>query len=211
MICKSSLSGVQTHMANTSITSSQGHSAVHWAIKLTAKAGKEAELESALERFVQRSLGEHGAVGVHLFRSTTETGGRDFFLHRSFLSKEHSRQFYESEMYRQYQAETDDLIEGDAVIRPLYGFEAFFHRGSGTPPRWKMAIVTWLGVFPAVLFWSWLLSTHLSRLHPVAVTAVVTILVVVSLTWAIMPRLHGVLRPWLNTAVDDACLRVPQH
>ena len=98
-------------------------------------------------------------------------------------------------MYRQYQAETDDLIEGDAVIRPLHGFEAFFSSGGGTPPRWKMAIVTWLGVFPAVLFWSWLLSTRLYMLHPVIVTAVVTILVVASLTWAIMPRLTGILAP----------------
>lgn len=77
----------------------------------------------------------------------------------------------------------------------------------GTPPRWKMAIVTWLGVFPAVLFWSWLLSTRLYMLHPIAIT----ILVVASLTWAIMPRLTGVLRPWLNKAAGDAYLREPHH
>ena len=198
-------------MTNTSVPPSQELTPVHWAIKLKAKVGKESELEHALERFVQRSLGEHGAIGVHLFRSTTETGGREFLLHRSFLSREHSRRFYESEMYHQYQAETDDLIEGEAVIRPLHGFEAFFRSGGGTPPRWKMAIVTWLGVFPAVLFWSWLLSTRLYMLHPIAITAVVTIFVVASLTWAIMPRLTGVLRPWLNKTAGDAYLRVPHH
>ena len=198
-------------MAITSVSPPQEHATVHWAIKLKAKVGKEAELESALERFAQRSLGEHGAIGVHLFRSTTNTGGREFLLHRSFLSREHSRQFYTSEMYHQYQKETDDLIEGDAVIRPLHGFEAFFRSGGGTPPRWKMAVVTWLGVFPAVLFWSWLLSTRLYMLHPVAVTAVVTILVVASLTWAIMPRLTGVLRPWLHRNAEEVHLRVPHN
>lgn len=198
-------------MTNTLVATSEQQAPIHWAIKLKAKVGKETELEKALECFVKRSLGEHGAIGVSLFRSTTETGRQEFLLHRSFLSKEHSRRFYESDMYRQYQAETDDLIDGDAVIRPLHGFEAFFRSSGGAPPRWKMAIATWLGVFPAVLFWSWLLSTHLYMLHPIAVTAVVTILVVTSLTWAIMPRLIRVLRPWLYKKVEEIHLRVPHH
>lgn len=198
-------------MTNTLVATSQEQAPIHWAIKLTAKVGKETELEKALERFVKLSLGEHGAIGVSLFRSTTETGRQEFLLHRSFLSKEHSRRFYESDMYHRYQAETDDLIDGDAVIRPLHGFEAFFRSSGGAPPRWKMAIATWLGVFPAVLFWSWLLSTRLYMLHPIAVTAVVTILVVTSLTWAIMPRLTRALRPWLYKKGEEIHLRVPRH
>lgn len=175
------------------------HEAVHLAITLHAKEGREAELEEALVRFIQRSLDDRGATGVHLFRPAAGASSREFYLHRSFLSEEHSRAFYESEMYRQYQRETADLIEGPAEIRPLHGFEAFFRGGNPPPPpRWKMAIVTWLGVFPAVLVWSRLLTPRLVQLHPVAVTAVVTIVVVVTLAWGIMPMLTKWLRPWLH-------------
>lgn len=172
--------------------------AVHLAITLRAKEGKEAELEEALVRFIQRSLDDRGATGVHLFRPAAGASSREFHLHRSFLSEEHSRAFYASEMYQQYQRETADLIEGPAEIRPLHGFEAFFRAANPPPPRWKMAIVTWLGVFPAVLVWSRLLTPRLTMLHPVAITAIVTLLVVITLAWVIMPRLTQVLRPWLH-------------
>jgi uncharacterized protein len=49
-----------------------------------------------------------------------------------------------------------------------------------------------------VLVWSRLLTPQLTMLHPVAVTAVVTLLVVITLAWVIMPRLTQVLRPWLQ-------------
>jgi antibiotic biosynthesis monooxygenase (ABM) superfamily enzyme len=177
---------------------------------LKARDGKEAELAEALKRFVQQSLGFRGVTGVHLICPTPESGSREFLLHRSFSSNEHSRQFYESNEYQQYQAETDHLIDGHAEIRPLHGFEAFF-RGRTAPPRWKMAIVTWLGVFPAVLFWSALLSPRLRMIHPFAVTAIVTMLVVATLTWAIMPRLTGLLRSWLSRSTDVVHQRVPRH
>jgi antibiotic biosynthesis monooxygenase (ABM) superfamily enzyme len=198
-------------MSNVSVTTSHSPQHVHWAIVLKAREGKEAQLEAALERFVQKSLGFSGVTGVHLIRPAPETGSREFLLHRSFLSQEHSRLFYESGMYQQYQAETDHLIDGQAEIRPLHGFEAFFRGGRKVPPRWKMAIVTWLGVFPAVLFWSWLLSSRLYMIHPVAITAVVTILVVASLTWVIMPRLVKILQPWLSRTTEVIHLRVPRH
>ena len=185
--------------------------AVHWAIVLTAREGKVDELEEALVRLVQRSFQDRSATGVHLLRPEPDSGSREFLLHRSFPSKEHSRRFYESDLYRQYQRETDHLIEGDALIRPLHGFEAFFRGGRNPPPRWKMAIVTWLGVFPAVLLWSMLLAPRLHIFHPVAATAVITLLVVIPLTWGIMPRLTGALRFWLHGKEAEIYRRVPRH
>ncbi|SFH73685.1 antibiotic biosynthesis monooxygenase [Planctomicrobium piriforme] len=172
---------------------------VHLAITLRAREGKVAALEEALLRFVKRSLDDQGATGVHLFRPVSGTDNREFQLHRSFRSEDHKRDFYQSEMYQQYQRETADLIEGPATIRPLHGFEAFFRGGhQPPPPRWKMAVVTWLGVFPAVLLWSRLLSPRLTALHPVAVTAIVTMFVVITLAWVIMPWLTKLARPWLH-------------
>ena len=73
-------------MANPSVALPQDHAPVHWAIKLKAKVGKEAELESALGALCASLVGSTGAIGVHLFRSTTDAGGREFLIHRSFLT-----------------------------------------------------------------------------------------------------------------------------
>jgi antibiotic biosynthesis monooxygenase (ABM) superfamily enzyme len=186
-------------------------SPVHWAVSLVAKNGREDDLEKALMDFMKRSLGQYGSTGAQLVRPAVETSQREFLLHRSFLSKDHSRQFYESDLFREYEAATAELIEGAAKIQPLHGFESFFRGDGGPPPRWKMAIVTWLGVFPAVSIWSAVLSALRNLTSPVAFTAILTLFVVASLTWFIMPRLTAALRPWLHRKQKVVHLRVPCH
>lgn len=185
--------------------------AIHWAIVLTAREGKVAEFEDCLVRFVQQSFADPGVTGVHLMRPAQDSTSREFLLHRSFASKEHSRQFYESEMFQRYQQEMEPLLEKDAVIRPLHGLEAFFRSGSTPPPRWKMAIVTWLAVFPAVAIMSRLISPLLEGWHPLAITAVVVSAVVVTLTWVVMPWLTGLLKFWLHRKPQEVYLKVPEH
>ncbi len=184
---------------------------VHWAIVLRPKKGKESDLESALVRFVKRSFDDPGVTGVELIRPGPDTPNGEFMLHRSFASQEDSRRFYDSDLFKQYQQETNELIDGDALIRPLHGFEAFFRARGQAPPRWKMALITWLAVFPAVVFWSALLSPHLHMLSPWGITAIVTFLVVITLTWGVMPLLTKALTPWLRANADEMYRKIPKH
>lgn len=172
--------------------------AVHCAITLKVRKGKEAEFEEILVRFVQRSLDYRGTTGVHLIRPAPGSDCREFGVMRSFLSEAHSRDFYDSEMFKDYKRDTADLVEGEPEIRPLHGLEAFFRGNTAPPPRWKMAVVTWLGVFPSVLFWSTIVGPRLSTLPHAASTAVLTVLVVITLAWFVMPFLTKLLRPWLH-------------
>ncbi len=175
-----------------------GPAPVHCAVTLQVRAGREAEFEALLLRFVQRSLDYRVSTGVHLIRPIPGSGSREYGILRSFMSDDHRREFYESEAFKQYKVDTRDLVEGEPVVRSLHGLEAFFRNGASSPPRWKMAIVTWLGVFPTVLFWTTAFDSHLTSLHPIVVTAVVTILTVITLAWCAMPFLVNVFRPWLH-------------
>ncbi|MEM8734996.1 MAG: antibiotic biosynthesis monooxygenase [Planctomycetota bacterium] len=175
---------------------------VHCAITRVVREGKEVEFEAALKRFVARSLDHHGTTGAHLLRPTEASRPREYGILRSFRSESHMREFYASDLFAEWQSVVAELVEGEPVHRQLHGLEAFF-RSAGAkspPPRWKMASVTWLGVFPVVLLWSRALPPFLQPLHPIAITAVVTGVAVVTLTWVVMPVLTRGFAAWLHAA-----------
>ena len=175
-------------------------SEIHRAITRVAREGKEQDFEEAIMRFVARSMNHHGTTGVHLLRPTAKSRPREYGILRSFRSEHHLREFYDSELFAQWQAEVADLVEGTPEYRDLHGLEAFFRAGARQPPpRWKMAVVTWLGVFPVVLFWSRLLGPAFDWLDPVLVTAIVTLAAVMTLTWLVMPNLTKLFSPWLHS------------
>src|SRR5687768_12585267 len=111
----------------------------------------EAAFEAALRDFARRSLHAPGTRGVHLVGPVPGCGPNDYGILRSFESESASRDFYASALYRDWEESVASLVEGPPVMRELHGLEAFFRdAGAWHPPRWKMAIVTWLGVFPTV-------------------------------------------------------------
>jgi antibiotic biosynthesis monooxygenase (ABM) superfamily enzyme len=157
----------------------------------------EQQFERALREFVRESLHLPGTTGVHLVCPIPGVDGHEFGILRSFESETARKAFYASEMFAKWEETAAPMVIGAPTERQLHGLEAFF-RGSGkAPPRWKMAIVTWIGVFPAVLFWSTLLPAPLSGFHPLLVSAIVDVFVVVTLAWGLMPLLTKVFSNWL--------------
>lgn len=92
------------------------------------------------------------------------------------------------------------MVEGQYRRTDLHGLEAFFADPSIAvhPPRWKMAIVTWLGVWPTVFVVSGGLGPLVKSLPSWISTAIITLIVVVVLTWGVMPLLTKIMRPWLK-------------
>ena len=83
----------------------------------------------------------------------------------------------------------------------LTGMETWFElpdqAGRPAPPRWKMVIATWIGVFPLLTVLQWLFAPRLVDLPLVARVMLLTFIVVVLMTYLVMPRLTRVLRRWL--------------
>src|SRR4051794_28748841 len=159
--------------------------------------------EKALRNFVRESLHLPGTTGVHLV-SPADGESREFGILRSFASESARDDFYKSEFYAAWQHEVAPMVIGEPTRRELHGLEAFF-RGSGkAPPRWKMAILTWIGVFPAVLLWASTLPPYLTGLHPTLVGAIVDVFVVATLTWCFMPLLTKLFSKWLH---QDAAIK----
>ncbi|QDU75896.1 Antibiotic biosynthesis monooxygenase [Bremerella volcania] len=173
---------------------------IHVAVTRQVKPGCEEEFEHALREFARESLREPGTTGVHLIEPVPGTNGCEYGMLRSFDSEDASRRFYQSEIFLQWQKRAEPLVVGDSAVRRLHGLEAFFRESKHAPPRWKMALVTWLGVFPTVLLWSSALPPLLVVMPKLIVAAIVNIFVVVTLTWAVMPLLTKLLAGWLQAS-----------
>ncbi len=86
----------------------------------------------------------------------------------------------------------------------LTGMEAWFELpeepGQPAPPRWKMVITTWIGVFPLLALLQWLLVPQLINLPLIIRVMVVTLIVVSAMTYLVMPRLARLLKRWLYSS-----------
>ena len=174
------------------------------AITRVVRPGCEAEFTSRLRVFVQQSLGSGGVLGAHML--VPPPGSREFGILRSFASAEEREAFYQSPLFRQWQEDVAPLVEADCRSRDLHGMEAWFREGGiPRPPRWKMAIVTLLGVYPASLILGALLGPLLADWPRAVSGLVIAAAMVVCLTWLIMPGLTTLLRRWLHRAgVSDS-------
>ena len=171
---------------------------VHIAIVREVVPGREAEFEDAIRAFLQESLSEPGTERVHLLVPAAGSEKREYGILRSFRDEAAMKAFYASERFARWQERIAPLVVGEPVRRRLHGLEGFF-RGPASPPRWKMALLTWLGVFAAVFTWSRTLGSFVhSRVPPALATAIDTAVVVTVLAWGLMPLLTRVFHKWLH-------------
>jgi antibiotic biosynthesis monooxygenase (ABM) superfamily enzyme len=66
------------------------------------------------------------------------------------------------------------------------------------PPRYKVALLTWLGAYPVITVALGVLGPVTARWPLPLRTLLISGLMVVALTWGVLPALGYVLRGWLR-------------
>ncbi len=168
----------------------------------TVRPGFEEKFEGALHDFISRSLQTEGQLGVSVMRPVQGSGSREYGILRRFSDSESRDRFYESPIFKQWELTVASLTEGEPKHQHLSGLETWFvlpgQRAVIPPPRWKMAVVTVVGVWPASMLVPWLLNPLLGKLPTPLQALLVAAGIVILLTWAIMPFLVRILNPWLQ-------------
>ena len=152
--------------------------------------------------FISGSFHAEGQLGVHVIRPAPGSGSREYGIVRRFTNAESRDRFYESQLFKQWELTVAQLTEGGPVRQELSGLETWFtvpgQRAVIPPPRWKMAIVTLLGVWPVSILVPWLLKPFVGG-QPLLLQALfIAAGIVILLTWAVMPALVRILEPWLQ-------------
>ena len=175
---------------------------VHIAITRRVRPGCEAEFQQALRQFFQTSFAHDGVFGASMLTPPPGSDSREYGILRTFANEQERDSFYSSPMFKAWDERARTLTEGEPVYRALHGLEAWFRSPVGPPPRWKMAVLTLLGVYPVSLLIGLVLSSQLRKLPLALNLFIVSALIVTCLTWVVMPRLTGWFKSWLKPQPD---------
>ena len=171
---------------------------IHVAITRRVKPGHEAEFQQALREFFQSSFSHEGVLGASLLLPLPGSDSREIGILRTFASEAERDAFYDSPMFKAWEQRARTLTEGEPVYRQLHGLEAWFRSPHEPPPRWKMAVATFVGVFPVAMTLNLTLGPAIQSWHFIPKNAVFNACVVALLTWVVMPVVTRLLRGWLH-------------
>ncbi|MDF2696896.1 MAG: hypothetical protein K0S65_5279 [Labilithrix sp.] len=177
---------------------------IHIAITRRVRKTHVAEFERALSDFASQSLAEHGARGVHVLYPPQGSDSTEYGIMRSFANEADRTAFYETPLYKEWLRRIEPMVEGAPTYRRLTGLEAWFRDpNGGGPPRWKMAILTWIAVWPVSMVVPALLLPLIGgRLPNILTAGTIAGGIVIVLTWAVMPLLVRIAHHWLHPATN---------
>ena len=170
-----------------------------------AKPGREAELEHFIGNIVAEAMRFSGHLGTVTLRPA-EGGDRTYRVVFRFDHVSNLRRWEQSEERRGWlqQAEEAGVAEADPEVNVVTGLETWFTLPGRSsivpPPRSKMMIATWIGIYPLITIVFWLFGRWLVDLPIPLRTLVLTAVLVPTMTYVVMPRLTWLLRSWLYPA-----------
>src|SRR5450830_850534 len=170
------------------------------------KAGHEAAFERSSGDMTAAASAFPGYLGGQLIRPEAEDGSDAPALYHvvfAFDTHEHLQGWQQSPTRSLGLAAIAPHIESQTV-RQVSGLGYWFAAPVGPkqnpPPRWKVAVVTWLGICPTVYALFLLLGELLAPWPLLPRVMLLTSLVVLVMTWGVAPQLTQLLKPWLYPA-----------
>lgn len=159
--------------------------------------------EDAYEAFLEGISGAarefSGYLGVEVFRPS-EPGGEYRIVYR-FDTPASLQRWLDSEERSRWVRLAEPHAAGPMRSQYVTGLESWFtlpeQPGAKPPPPYKMAILTWLTIFPLITLVVVALGPLLKGIGPIPRLAITTLITVPLMTWIVMPRVTRLLRGWL--------------
>ncbi|MHB8135383.1 MAG: antibiotic biosynthesis monooxygenase [Anaerolineaceae bacterium] len=142
-----------------------------------------------------------GFLGVNMIRPIN-TAHSEYVIIVRFDNYEHLRSFMTSTERKDYLLKSESMTEGELSVQEMSGMESFFalpgtQKDSLSPPRYKMAILTILVLYPTLLGLSTLIA-FIFHGFPRPLLILITLVVLVPImTYFIMPWVTRLFRFWL--------------
>jgi len=164
------------------------------------KPGREQEFEEWVSGILAAANKYPGYLGSEILRPI-DPEDNEYQIITRFDHESNLHAWETSEERQGWLRKSRPLLQEEERFNILTGLETWFtlpsRPGEPPPPRYKMAIVTWLGIFPVVTVLFFLLGPWLNLLPTVLRTLVLTAMIVTLMTYVVMPRLTRHFAFWL--------------
>jgi uncharacterized protein len=164
------------------------------------KPGHEPFYEQFLKGVVAAASRFPGHMGVEVFRPQTTATGEYRLVYR-FDTREHLRAWLDSDERAAWLERAEPHVIGPMRTQFVTGLETWFtlpgQPDTPPPPPYKMALLTWITIFPLITLVVVVLDPVLEELALVPRLALTTAVTVPIMTWLAMPRITRLLRGWL--------------
>jgi antibiotic biosynthesis monooxygenase (ABM) superfamily enzyme len=164
------------------------------------KPGHEPYYEEFLKGVLAAAGRFPGDLGAKVIRPQNTATGEYRIVYR-FDSREHLRAWLESDERATWLERAEPHAIGPMRTQFVTGLETWFtlpgRPDTPPPPPYKMALLTWITIFPLITLVVVVLEPVLKELALVPRLALTTAVTVPIMTWVVMPRVTRLLRGWL--------------
>jgi antibiotic biosynthesis monooxygenase (ABM) superfamily enzyme len=168
-------------------------------VRRKAKPGCEEAYEALIRAMFTDASQFPGYLSAQLI--TPETPGGEYQILQGFATEADLECWNVSPQRALWHERLRAVAEGDPEYRLLTGLDAWFAPtatpASRPPPKWRMTVVSWLGIYPTVSLLLWLVAPLLASWPFLIRTAVFTALVALAMSYLVMPRLSRWMAGWL--------------
>ena len=165
------------------------------------KPGREREFEEWVAGIFAAANRAPGYLGSEVLRPSDDPEDDEYRIVFRFDHASNLRAWQDSDERRRWLDKSRPLLHEEEKVRVLTGLETWFTLPSKAaeppPPRYKMAAVTWLAVFPVVAIIFSFFGQWLNLLPALLRTLVFAAVMVTLMTYVIMPRMTRLFSFWL--------------
>ena len=168
------------------------------AVRHRIKPGREAEFEEWLRGISREAMTFDGHFGYNVVRPS-DTGRPEYLVFLRFDTFDNLERWEASEARQQWLGRLAPMTLHPPTREKHTGMEVWFTPPSGrsAPPRYKMAAVSLLAIYPLILLAQWALGPLLAG-WPVPLRTLATSAILVGLmTYLVMPLMTRVFTRWL--------------
>lgn len=163
------------------------------------KPGFEKKYEEWLSGITRVSNQFDGSQGTTLIRPSGEN--LEYISVVQFDTVENLEQWMNSTARQEWIAKLDPFTLDSQEVSTLTGMEKWFtlpdRSISQSPPKYKMAILLFAGLYPLVMLLDFLISPFLVNIHQAIQSLVFLMISIPVMVWVIMPFLTRMFFSWL--------------
>lgn len=166
--------------------------------------GREQAYESLVKGMLEASSRFPGYLSATVIPPHTDSDHGIYKVVQRFATQADLDRWDQSEERAMWHDRISPIADHAAAYHPIQGLEVWFPPSSACspdaapPPKWKMTVVSWLGIFPTASLCLGASGPLLGFLPFLLRMAIITAMVALLMAYVVMPRLSVWMRWWLR-------------